>query len=287
MTRTLDTSPLTPSPQPELVPVLELTAAPDSTRAWARSVLDHREVLVALAEKDFKVRYKRASFGVLWAVALPLLQSVVMIVVFTQLRKGLDQATDYTGYVLSGMVAWAYIAATLLAATTSIVDGAGLTDKVWFPRALLTLAPVLANLVGLAISLAFVVAVQAVRGTVGSAVWLLAPGTALLVLLVAALSLAGSALYVWFRDVRFIVQAGLLVLFYATPILYEIALLGRWASLARANPFTGVANLFQAAIVGVPVDRPALAVSVTFAALVGAAGVELHRRNDRLFADLL
>src|SRR5687767_9501584 len=111
----------------ETVPVLELTSRPTSTRQWFRSIVEHREVLVALAEKDFKVRYKRATFGVLWAVALPLLQALVMIIVFTQLRTDRGADFDYPGYVLSGMVAWAYVAATLLSATTAIVEGAGLT----------------------------------------------------------------------------------------------------------------------------------------------------------------
>lgn len=269
------------------VPVLDLTARPGTVRSWFRALADHREVLVALAEKDFKVRYKRATFGVLWAVALPLLQAVVMIVVFSRFRGGRGDDLDYTGYVLAGMVAWAYVAATLPAATTAIVEGAGLTDKVWFPRALLALAPVAANVIGLGVSLVIVLGVQLARGDLALDLLLLLPAAVLLVALVTALSLTGAALYVWFRDVRFIVQAGLLVLFYATPVLYEVSLLGRWAPLARANPFTGAVNLFQRAVVGVPVDGVALGVSLATTVVLGAVAVELHRRHDRRFVDLL
>lgn len=272
---------------PPGVPVLDLTARPGTLRDWFRSLADHREVLVALAEKDFKVRYKRATFGVLWAVALPLLQAAVMVVVFSRFRRGAGGDLDYTGYVLSGMVAWAYVAASIPAATTAIVEGAGLTDKVWFPRALLALAPVLANLIGLGISFGIVLLVQLLRGDLGADVLLALPAAALLVALVTALALAGSALYVWFRDVRFIVQAGLLVLFYATPVLYEVSLLGRWAPVARANPFTGVVNLFQRAVVGAPVDGAALVVSMATTLVVGLVAIELHRRHDRRFVDLL
>jgi ABC-2 type transport system permease protein len=268
------------------VPVLDLTAAPGSVRSWMRSIADHREVLVALAEKDFKVRYKRATFGVLWAVALPLVQAIVMIVVFSRFRTARGDL-DFTGYVLGGMVAWAYVAATVPSATTAIVEGAGLTDKVWFPRALLTLAPVLANLIGLGVSLVIVASVQLVRGDLGLDLLMVGPAVVLLVALVGSLSLAGSALYVWFRDVRFIVQAGLLILFYATPVLYELSFLGRWAGVARANPFTGAVNLFQRAFVGAPLDVAALVVTVVTTVVVTALAVELHRRNDRLFVDLL
>lgn len=268
-------------------PVLEMSAAPQSTATWFRSILDHREVLVALAQKDFKVRYKRASFGVLWAVALPLVQSAVMIVVFSRITRAGDSGIDYMGYVLGGMVGWSYIAVTLPSATTAVVDGAGLTDKVWFPRALLVLAPMLANGVGMAISVVIVLPVQLIRGELDLGVVLLVPAVVLAFTLVGAASLVLSALYVSFRDIKFLVQAGLLVLFYATPVLYPPSFLGSIGDYTRYNPFTGSVNLFQRAFTDVPVDGVAVAVSTVTALVLLVAGVQLHRRNDRLFVDLL
>ena len=269
-------------------PVLELGPEPGSVREWFRSLVDHREVLVAMAGKDFKVRYKRATFGVLWAVALPLLQSAVMIVVFSRVARFGDEGLDYTGYVLAGMIAWGFVGSTLPNAATAIVDGSSLTDKVWFPRALLVLSPVLANLIGLAISLAIVVLFQLVRQGVSLDLWLVAPGTVLLVLLVSGICLTAAALHVEFRDIRFMVQAGLLVLFYATPVLYPAAALGDLAEVARVvNPFVGVVGLFQAAITDIAVDGTAVLATLVWTTVLLLIAVRLHRRNDRLFVDLL
>jgi ABC-type polysaccharide/polyol phosphate export permease len=257
-------------------------------RSWVRSVVAHREVLLALAAKDFKVRYKRATFGILWAVALPLLQSAVMIVVFSRVTKVDTNGFDYTGYVLSGMAGWAFAATTISSAATAIVDGSSLTDKVWFPRALLVLAPVLANLIGLGIAVTIVAIVQVVRTGLHVDLLLLVPATALVVALVSGICLTAAALHVQFRDVRVLVQSGLLVLFYATPVLYPLSLLGGLAPVAQViNPFVGTVQLFQAALAGVDPSGVAVAASAGWAVALLLLAVHLHRRDDRLFVDLL
>jgi lipopolysaccharide transport system permease protein len=273
---------------PASAPVLELGPEPGSTREWVRAVVRHREVLVAMAGKDFKVRYKRATFGVLWAVALPMLQAAVMIVVFGRVARFDEGGLDYTGYVLAGMIAWGYVGSTIPSAATAIVDGASLTDKVWFPRALLVLSPVLANLIGLGISLGLITMFQLVRQGLDVDVLLVVPGTVLLVALVSGTCLTAAALQVEFRDIRFIVQAGLMVLFYATPILYPPDALGDLAEVARlANPFVGVVELFQASLTDTTVHGAAVLASLAWTTVLLLLAVRLHRRDDRLFVDLL
>jgi ABC-type polysaccharide/polyol phosphate export permease len=269
-------------------PVLELGPEPESARVWLRGVIAHREVLLALAAKDFKVRYKRATFGILWAVALPLLQSIVMIVVFSRVTKVDTSGFDYTGYVLAGMAAWAYAATSIPSAATAIVDSSALTDKVWFPRALLVLAPIVANLIGLGISVVIIAAVQLARSGVDAEVLLLVPATALLVALVSTISLTAAALHVQFRDVRFLVQAGLLVLFYATPVLYPTSLLGGLAKVDEiVNPFVGVVQIFQVAMADGNASGAAVGASGAWTFVLLVLAVRLHHRGDRLFVDLL
>jgi len=266
--------------------VLELTPQPAGVGPWARSVWAHRAVLRTLAAKDFKVRYKRASFGVAWAVALPVVQAVVLAVVFG--RLGLDtEGVDYLGYVLAGVTAWSFSALSFQSGTTAVVDGAALTDKIWFPRALLVLAPIGANLAGLGIGLGLVTVVQLARGELGPEVVLVVPAALLLVALATGLALVTSALYVPFRDVRFAVQAAVLLLFYVTPILYTPERLGRLADLLPLNPFAGAIGLFQAAFAGAPIRTGELVGTLVWTAALLVTGVVLHQRGDRTFVDLL
>lgn len=248
----------------------------------------HREVLGMLARKDFQTRYKRATFGVLWAVVVPVLQALVMAVVFSRVIR-VDAGVNFAAYVMTGILMWSYFATTLNVGSTAIVDGSGLTDKVWFPRAVLVLVPSLANLVGLGISFAALVGILPILGVgLSFRLLLLLPAALLLVSFTTALTLVLAALHVYFRDVRYLVQAALLVWLYVTPIIYPKGLLGRLAPLADFNPMTGVVSLFHLATVGHEPhwELPVLVSVVVTLALIATA-VEVHRRRDRLFVDQL
>jgi len=268
--------------------VLSLGPEPDPWRAWLADVRAHLPVLDMLARKDFQTRYKRASFGVLWVVAMPVLQAVVLAVVFSRVARFDIGDGSYTAFVMSGIFAWAYLAGTVQVATTAVVDGASLADKVWFPRAVLVLVPVLANLVGLVVSFVLLAALVPVVGDwTGWRILLLVPAAALLVGLTTGLSLVVSALHVYFRDMKFIVQAVLLVALYLTPIIYPADLLGRWSGWLDLNPATGIVELVHTAATGSALPGRALVVSVIATIALLLAGAEAHRRRDRLFVDLL
>jgi ABC-type polysaccharide/polyol phosphate export permease len=245
---------------------------------------------MVLARKDFQVRYKRAVLGVLWAVVQPLLQAVVLVAVFSRVLKNVSDASySYGGFVLAGVLAWSYLTSTLGVASTSIVDGSGLSDKVWFPRAILAIVPGIANLVGLGSSIVILVALMPILDArYTTDLLLLGPAVVLLVAFVTALSLCLSALHVYFRDVRYLVGATLLLWFYVTPVIYPGTLLGgagRWLDL---NPMTGIVGLFQRAVVGPvgPIAGP-VAVSCAVTCVLLVIGAVAHRRYDRLFVDLL
>jgi lipopolysaccharide transport system permease protein len=258
---------------------------PATWSEWIDDWRSRRSLLRMLVGKDFRTRYKRASLGVVWAVVVPLLQALILAVVFSEVVRfqGLG------AFTLTGVVVWAYFAATQVAAVTAIVDGAGIADKVWFPRALLTLVPCFSHLIGLLISLVLVLPILPILDVpLGRRVVILVPATALLLVFTIALALVLSALHVYFRDVKFLLQATLVVWLYTTPVLYPRTYLGRFESWADLNPMTGVVTLFHRALIGDvgPLLRP-VAVSVATTVVLLVAGVEAHRRHDRLFVDQL
>ena len=269
-------------------PALELGPRPPSTGAWLRSMWAHRGVTWILSRKDFQVRYKRATLGIFWAVAMPLLQAAVMAVVFSHFVK-VARGIPYGAFVMTGVVSWGYFSNSMPVAATSIVDGAGLTDKVWFPRAVLAIVPCISGLVGLAISMAaLLVAAPLLGASLGLRVLLLIPACILLVAFTTSLGLLLSALQVYVRDVRFIAAAAIVVWIYLTQILYPKNLVGRIGPWLDFNPMTGVIELFHLAIVGPhnPWGR-AVIVSVVTTLVLFVIGVQAHRRHDRLFVDLL
>jgi len=259
---------------------LVVTDRPDSRQDWFADLRRHREVLGILTRKDFQTRYKRASLGVLWAVAMPLLQAAVMVVVFSRVvRTG--SGPHYAVYVISGVVAYTYFSTALGSASTAIVDGASLTDKVWFPRSILVVVPCLSGLVGLAVTIV-------VHVPYTLRLLLIVPALALLIIFTVALSLVLAALHVYFRDVKYLVAAALMVWMYVTPILYPQSLLGNLAPVMDANPLTGIVDLFhQSTVGGIGGLDSAVAVTLGVTAVLVVVAAEVQRRHDRLFVDLL
>jgi ABC-type polysaccharide/polyol phosphate export permease len=248
-----------------------------------------RSLIGMLARKDFFVRYRRASFGLLWAVGLPVFQALVLVVVFSRVVR-IQTGPPYTVFLFAAFVPWSYFSITLGTAATAIVDNSGLASKIYFPRAALPLTTVVTNLYGSAVTLAVLLVMVVAFGVgIGPEIALLVPAVALVVALTASMSLLASAAHVYFRDVRYLTQAAMTVWFYVTPVLYPLDRVpGGIAPIVKLNPMTGVVELFRAATVGAdPGWGPTVAITGawTCACLVGA--LVLHRRYDRVFADLL
>jgi ABC-type polysaccharide/polyol phosphate export permease len=188
------------------------------------------------------------------------------------------------------MAVWTYVTGTVTAGSTAIVDNANLTNKIYFPRAVLPLVQARSNLYGLAINVVIVIGLALGFGDhLDAHLLVLVPATVLLVLLCSTAVLTLAALHVYFRDVRYVVQAVFTGLLYLTPVFlplerYPVAL--RHAVLV--NPVTGVAQLYHLAIDRSAADWPtAVVVTAVWTVGLGILAVFLHCSRDRVLADLL
>lgn len=272
-------------------PSIELSREATALPVLLRELWAARQLLVILARKEFHVRYRRASFGVLWAVGLPLLQSLVLALVFSHVTR-IRNAPHYAVFMLSGMTAWIYFSLAMSAGSTAIVDNTEISNKVYFPRLVLPLVQMGTALYGFVITLAIVVVLSPVLGAgLGTRIFYLVPGTVLLLALTGGFCLVNSALHVYFRDVRYLVSAAMVVWMYVTPIIYppvDAPKSFHLRVLLDVNPMTGVADLFHAATVGAGGAMGlAVAVSATWAVVLLAIGLALQCRFDRVFTDLL
>ena len=265
-----------------------LDGGPTPLRTIVASGWRSRELIAILARQDFYVRYRRATFGLLWAAALPLLQALVLSFVVSRFAT-FETSEHYAVFVLSGTVAWSTFSSIVSAGSTSIVDGSGLSTKIYFPRLVLPLVTVWASSYGLGISAAVLLAAMLVTGVgLGVSTLLLVPAVALTLVLGASFAIVLSALHVYFRDVRYLVQAALLVWLYLTPVIYPLDAIGGARHLVEANPMTGVVELYRAATVGADAGwTTTLLWTGGWCAALLTAGLLLHRRFDRTFVDLL
>jgi ABC-type polysaccharide/polyol phosphate export permease len=268
---------------------IDLRGEATSPVALARDVWRSRQLMVILTRKEFHVRYRRAAFGLLWAIGLPLVQSAVMAIIFSKVAK-IGHAPHYAIFILSGMVAWLFFTTVLAPGSTAVVDGTDLSSRVYFPRILLPLVQVATGLYGFVITLAIALVLCPLLGArLGVSLLLLVPASLLLVTFTAALCLVNSATHVYFRDVRYMVSAALIVWFYLTPIIYPaVDAPHPLRILINLNPMTGIIDLFHAGLIGMTADLGiAVLISCIWAFGLLVVGIGLHCRFNRVFADLL
>ena len=222
-----------------------------------RAVWRYRELLVGLVRKELKVRYKDSSLGFFWSMLNPAMYLVVFYVVF-QIILG-SGMPYFAIFLLSGLLSWNLFNASLTAATGSIVNNGSLVNKVFFPREILPLATVGANLVhfflqGIVLLLALVVFQY---GVALEYLWLILPAMLVVLLLAAGLGILFAALNVYARDLQHLLELVLLAWFWMTPIVYpwqlpadKLGEHGLSSSFTLLNPMVPVVISLQRAIYG-------------------------------------
>lgn len=225
----------------------------------AAEVWTYRELLGNLVRKELKVRYKDSVLGFLWTLVRPLLQLLVYAVAIGIFLGAGRTIPDFGVYLFTGLVAWTLFTDVIGGCTGSVVSNAGLVNKVYFPRELFPLSVVGAAAVNFALQLVVLVGAYLVTGTWPRPADLPLVPLALLVLVVfgTALGLVLAAANVYLRDVQYLVEVGLLLWFWMTPIVYDwtkvrTTLVGHGLTwlfhLYLANPMANVVLGFQKAL---------------------------------------
>ena len=210
-----------------------------------RELFDYRTMLATMVRKELVTRYKGSVLGFLWAFVNPLLQLAVYSVVFSSIMR--VDVDKYYIYLFVAFIPWFFLSTCLGGGANCVVESANLVKKIYFPRMVIPLSTVTAGFVNLCLSMAVVLGAVLFSGIGFSAYCLLLPGVmALEYLLVLGFLLIFSALNVYLRDLRHMLEILMMAWFYATPIVYtpDMAPEGwRWA--LSLNPMTGLVEAYR------------------------------------------
>ena len=269
-----------------------MTAVADarlSDRAERISLAAYLELLMNLTRREVKGRYSQTLFGFGWAVAQPLATMVVFTLVFSRLANIISDV-PYPVFAYAGLVPWFFFLNSVNSGTMSLVQYRNIVTKTYFPREIIPLAQIASRLIDFAAASVFVAALIVYYRIVLTRWALLAPGLfLLLVAFTIAVTLLTSAVNVFYRDVNPVVQIGLQLWLYVTPIAYPWSKVPqKWRTLIALNPLSGVIEGLRASLVyGRAPDWVLIQLSVGISIALLTASVLLFKRLDRYFADVI
>ena len=190
-----------------------------------REIFAKRQLLFRLARRDVKSKYKNSSLGFFWSLAKPL---ALMLIYFIAIGKFLGASRsipDFVIFMFSGFAIWGLFSETISSSTSSIISNSGLVKKVHLPRELFPLAAFLGSAFNFLIQLGLLIAVIALMGVFPFSVNLFYVPAAIALITVFSLSLGllFSALNVYMRDIQHLIEIALLILFWASPIVYSFS----------------------------------------------------------------
>lgn len=216
----------------------------------------HRELLGLLVRREVKARYKNSSLGIIWSLFRPLVQLAIYYFAIGQILGAARAIPDFAVFVFIGLTTWGLFSEIVSSGTTSVVNNAALVKKVYLPREIYPLSAVGGALFNFAVQLlVLLAAILLISGFPPDARVLLAPFAIItLIAFATAVGLVLSAANVYLRDTEHLVEIALVILFWASPIVYSYTfvhdiLQGTWVEqLYLANPVTIVIIAMQKAL---------------------------------------
>jgi lipopolysaccharide transport system permease protein len=264
------------------------------SKGWSslglKDLWEYRELGFFLVSREIKSIYRQTALGMSWLFIRPILNMLLLSVVFGFLIKVPSDGIPYPLFSLSALIPWGYFSNAVLRASRSLVDNTQVVSKVYFPRMLLPLASVISGLVDMAAALlVFLVALMLYRMPLRIEMLTLPLFILVAVAFALAFGLWLATLSVLYRDVTFAITFILQALMYASPVIYPISIIPpSLQKLYALNPMTGVIAGFRWALLGSG-DPPGwlFAISVIIITVALVSGAFVFRRTERRIVDVL
>ncbi len=192
-----------------------------------KELLYHKELIYIFTWREIKVKYKQTIIGVFWVVLQPLLMMSIINIFLANVFKENIHHIPYYLYVFSGLITWNLFSSAANTSVNNILSNANIIKKIYFPRLIIPLSSILASLFDFLISFVVLLIFIAIDNypallSFNIIYWIL---SVLIILLFSlALGLYFSALVVKYRDFRYALPFFIQLLFFLSPIIYNIHL---------------------------------------------------------------
>lgn len=259
-----------------------------------KGLWQYRDLYVMYIKRDIVTYYKQTIFGPLWYVIQPILTTVMYMFVFGGLAKIPTDGIPQPLFYMAGITLWNYFSQTFTACSNVFANNASVFGKVYFPRLVVPLASCSSNLIRLVIQFVLFMAIYiyyvVAEGLSFSmtVTFLLCP----LVIIITGLMAMAAGLFfsswtVKYRDLQYVVQFGVQLVMYATPVIYPLSFAPesyRW--LMNLNPLTPLFEMFKYGCLGVGTfSMGSIVYSLGFTLVMLFVAVLVFNRTEQNFMD--
>lgn len=251
-----------------------------------KELYQYRELLKTNVKKEIRGKYKGSVLGVLWSFLNPLLMVAVYAIVFPYLMRSTQE--HYLIFLITGIIPWIFFTTVVTSGCNCVWINGGIIKKVYFPREILPLSVVLSALVNFLIS-CIIILIFVIFGGIGVSVQIL--WLPVIAIIQGALSLGLlfilSAINVYIRDIEYIVQFIMNLLFYATPIVYNITMIPeRFRWILYLNPMAHFLDAYRAIFYSKTMpDLKSLGIIGIISFLVLIIGYRIFKKLEKGFAE--
>ncbi len=254
-----------------------------------RELRESRDLLYFLVWKEIRVLYNQTILGFGWAILRPLLSMLIFTVVFGRLAKMPSDGVPYPLFSFAALVPWTFFSSAMVDSSMSLVGNVSMLTKVYFPRLVIPLTPVLAKLVDFGIAFVMLVAMMAwYRVAPGAGVVMLPVLIVLMILTAAGLGMLLSALAIQYRDIKHAIPFVAQILMYAAPVVWPASLIpARYRLVYGLYPMAGVIEGLRSALLRTtPMPWDLILMGSLSSVGIAVLGALYFRRTERIFADV-
>ena len=254
-----------------------------------RELWEYRDLFRFLTWRDIKVLYAQTILGFIWAILQPLIQILIFTVVFGKVAKLSTDGIPYFLFSTVAVVPWNYISQAMSQSSQSLVTYQMMLGKIYFPRLVFPLTPVLARLLDFAISILIILCVMFFYNIHPSWNLLFLPLFVLMMMAVpAGAGMWLSALAIRFRDVKFAMPFVVRMLVYTAPIVYSASTIPeKYRFFYSLNPIVGVIEGFRSCLLGTTIPWLFIVPGIITSILLVVTGAFYFRKMERVFVDVI
>ncbi|WP_330617854.1 ABC transporter permease [Mobilitalea sibirica] len=248
----------------------------------------YRFLLAELVKKEIKLKYRRSYLGILWTLLEPLLTTIVLTVVFSNLLGRGDNT--FPVYILTGRLLYTFFSNSTKTAMKAIRSNSAMIKKVYVPKYIYPFSSVLSSYLIFMISLIIlVVAMVVFRVTPTLHLFEAVIPLALLLVLSLGVGMILSTMAVFFRDLEYLWGVVLMIVMYTSAIFYipETLKLGDKIWIFNLNPLYVVIVNFRNAVFGNAMDMEALLLSIVYSFGSLLFGIFLfYKKQDKFILNI-